>query len=171
MFRLSVASSSRCLMVNSHVMRRVSAPSAQCILPVSASAPLVASQVRWAASCPGMGGFTDIKYNDAADGWLDDTSDVIDTLCEDYPQISDISNNGGVLTLDMGEDIGTFILNKQAPKRQLWLSSPISGPSHYDMMDEEGRVWWKCDKTGRDLSKLLEKELSEVLKGCKVSLP
>lgn len=150
----------------------------------SAMLPVVSVSAQWTAiptvvqgrhassCCSGMSGFTDIKYNEAADGWLDDTSDVLDGLCEDYPQISDVSNSGGVLTLDLGEEIGTFILNKQAPKRQLWLSSPVSGPSHFDMITEEGgRIWWKCDKTGRDLSKLLEKELSDILKGAKISLP
>ena len=30
---------------------------------------------------------------------------------------------------------GTFVVNKQTPNRQLWLSSPISGPFRYDMPD------------------------------------
>lgn len=155
--------------------QQLTAPSAVFLSGVAA---VVASQRRLASSssCPGqcgMSGFTDVKYNTAADHWLDETCDVIDALCEDYPVISDVGNNGGVLTLDLGEELGTFILNKQAPKRQLWLSSPISGPSHYDMIDgdAEGRVWWKCDKTGADLSKLLETELMSLLKGSSIQLP
>lgn len=27
---------------------------------------------------------------------------------------------------------GTYVLNKQPPNKQIWLSSPISGPKRYD---------------------------------------
>ena len=38
----------------------------------------------------------------------------------------------GVLNVEVGT-LGTFVLNKQAPNRQLWVSSPISGPLRYDL--------------------------------------
>lgn len=28
--------------------------------------------------------------------------------------------------------IGTYVINKQPPNKQIWLSSPISGPKRYD---------------------------------------
>ena len=28
--------------------------------------------------------------------------------------------------------IGTYVINKQPPNKQVWLSSPISGPKRYD---------------------------------------
>ena len=34
----------------------------------------------------------------------------------------------GVMTLSLG-DHGTYVINKQAPNKQLWMSSPISGPN------------------------------------------
>ena len=37
----------------------------------------------------------------------------------------------GVLTVRLGE-LGTYVINKQAPNRQLWMSSPLSGPVRYD---------------------------------------
>lgn len=27
---------------------------------------------------------------------------------------------------------GTYVINKQPPNRQIWLSSPVSGPKRYD---------------------------------------
>ena len=33
----------------------------------------------------------------------------------------------GVLTVKLGE-AGTYVINKQAPNQQIWLSSPVSGP-------------------------------------------
>lgn len=30
------------------------------------------------------------------------------------------------------EEKGTYVLNKQPPNKQIWLSSPISGPKRYD---------------------------------------
>jgi hypothetical protein len=31
----------------------------------------------------------------------------------------------GVLTVHLGADRGTFVINKQTPNRQIWLSSPV----------------------------------------------
>ena len=57
----------------------------------------------------------------------------------------------GVLTLDAG-DAGTYVINKQPPNKQIWLSSPkrrvgvlalplmpFSGPKRYDY-DREGSL-------------------------------
>lgn len=38
----------------------------------------------------------------------------------------------GVLTLSLGEDVGTYVINKQPPNKQIWLSSPKTGPKRYD---------------------------------------
>lgn len=37
----------------------------------------------------------------------------------------------GVLTLTF-PPIGTYVINKQPPNKQIWLSSPTSGPKRYD---------------------------------------
>ena len=33
----------------------------------------------------------------------------------------------GVIKIELGQH-GTYVLNKQAPNRQLWMSCPVSGP-------------------------------------------
>ena len=42
---------------------------------------------------------------------------------------ADAELQGGVLTVE-GND-GTWLVNKHAPTRQIWLSSPQSGARHY----------------------------------------
>lgn len=78
----------------------------------------------------------------------------------------------GVLTLHFPPH-GTYVLNKQPPNRQIWLSSPVSGPKRYDWVageeargdDDgggggEGEVGrWVYLRDGSTLSKLLEGEL------------
>lgn len=31
----------------------------------------------------------------------------------------------GVLTLSLGGSLGTYVINKQTPNKQIWLSSPV----------------------------------------------
>jgi len=40
----------------------------------------------------------------------------------------------GVLTLSFPPS-GTYVLNKQPPNRQIWLSSPVSGPKRFDYVE------------------------------------
>lgn len=46
----------------------------------------------------------------------------------------------GVLSIQLAE-AGTYVLNIQAPNRQIWLSSPISGPARYNF-DNATRTWY-----------------------------
>lgn len=112
-----------------------------------------------------MDGYTHVGYNNAADEFLERVEERVDAL--NHEAVEEVSGSGGVLTIDLGPK-GTFVLNKQAPKLQLWLSSPLSGPHHYDMVDSKagarGEIVWNCDSDGHSLQTKLEKELSEVLK-------
>ncbi|XP_062223274.1 frataxin, mitochondrial-like [Phragmites australis] len=71
----------------------------------------------------------------------------------------DIDYGNQVLTLRLG-DLGTYVLNKQTPNRQIWLSSPVSGPSRFDW-DAATNVWI-YRRTGANLVQLLEKEIGEL---------
>ena len=53
----------------------------------------------------------------------------------------DVDFAGGVLTVVT--DGGTFVLNKHAPLKQLWLSSPVSGASHYNF---DGTGGWRSTR-------------------------
>ncbi|KPI84063.1 frataxin-like protein [Leptomonas seymouri] len=112
----------------------------------------------------GMDGFNDVKYNTAADEFLENLEAKLDSL--DSAEVEDVNYSSGVLTIETSSR-GTFIINKQAPNVQLWLSSPMSGPHHYDMVTSTSNgvetVYWRSDNDEHDLKERLEAELSEVL--------
>ncbi|EXB62335.1 Frataxin [Morus notabilis] len=71
----------------------------------------------------------------------------------------DIDYGNEVLTLKLGE-LGTYVLNKQTPNRQIWLSSPVSGPYRFDW-DPSAQAWiYRRNKA--NLLKLLEREMKQL---------
>lgn len=60
------------------------------------------------------------------------------------------------------------MLNKQPPNKQIWLSSPVSGPKRYDYVNKEGNIGdevgeWVYLRDNSLLSHLLESELGIVI--------
>ncbi|WVZ07832.1 hypothetical protein V8G54_021178 [Vigna mungo] len=94
----------------------------------------------------------------------DSTIHSVQEKLEDYGDLVevdgfDIDYGNDVLTVKLG-DLGTYVLNKQTPNRQLWLSSPLSGPSRFDW-DQDTKVWiYRRNKTS--LYKILEGELEQL---------
>ncbi|XP_031090711.1 frataxin, mitochondrial-like isoform X3 [Ipomoea triloba] len=58
-----------------------------------------------------------------------------------------------VLTLKLGS-FGTYVINKQTPNRQIWMSSPISGPSRFDW--DQNLKAWVYRRTKANLIQVLE---------------
>ena len=76
---------------------------------------------------------------------------------------ADISLSQGVLNINLGS-VGTWVINKQTPNRQIWWSSPISGPRRYEYHpDPSGKApllsVWKNSKDGTSLLEALQKEM------------
>jgi frataxin len=71
----------------------------------------------------------------------------------------DAELQGGVLTVQAGA--GTWIVNKHAPTRQVWLSSPKSGAHHYAFEAASGL--WQDTRGGPDLLATLAAELDVAL--------
>lgn len=72
----------------------------------------------------------------------------------------DIDLEGGILTIRL-EVGGIYVINKQAPNRQIWLASPASGAWHFDYREGPGKAArWIATKGGATLSELLSRELS-----------
>lgn len=71
----------------------------------------------------------------------------------------DIDYGNQVLTLKLG-DQGTYVLNKQTPNRQLWLSSPVSGPARFDW--DPNAESWVYRRNNASLRKLMEMELEQL---------
>ncbi|MEK7819514.1 MAG: iron donor protein CyaY [Pseudomonadota bacterium] len=75
---------------------------------------------------------------------------------------ADVDFSGGILTITL-ESGGQYVLNKHAPNRQIWLSSPRSGASHYRF--EAARGAWVDTRSGRVLAEVLAEELTAVAAG------
>lgn len=91
---------------------------------------------------------TDDEYHKLADQYMDrlvthleelqderEDIDVEYSVCHSLVRIvvrdSDVLQ-AGVLTVSFDDGIGTYVINKQPPNKQIWLSSPKSGPKRYD---------------------------------------
>jgi frataxin len=72
---------------------------------------------------------------------------------------ADAELQGGVLTVegDAKSGGGTWVVNKHAPTRQIWLSSPQSGARHYAF--DAGSGQWRDTRGGMDLLTHLSAEL------------
>ena len=99
----------------------------------------------------------------AGDDYVALADECLDTILEKADELSDERDDvevelaSGVLTLKTPE--GTWVLNKQVPNRQLWLSSPVSGPCRYEHVDGT----WTHTRDGSSLSELLERELGLIM--------
>ncbi|OFX06058.1 MAG: iron donor protein CyaY [Alphaproteobacteria bacterium RIFCSPHIGHO2_12_FULL_66_14] len=67
----------------------------------------------------------------------------------------DAELQGGVLTVEA--DGGIWVINKHAPTRQVWLSSPKSGARHYAFDRASGQ--WRDTRGDGDLLATLSGEL------------
>lgn len=73
------------------------------------------------------------RFATLADDLLERIADAIDEALGDE---IDAELQGGILTLSL-EAGGQYIINKNAPMRQLWLASPVSGAWHFDYVDSD----------------------------------
>jgi frataxin len=93
-------------------------------------------------------------FQAAAESMLTRLYTVIDeTLGDDV----DAELRGGILTLEF-EDGRQYVINKHAPTKQLWLSSPVSGAAHFGY-DEATRSW-RSTRGGPPLIERLAAELA-----------
>jgi frataxin len=68
----------------------------------------------------------------------------------------DAELRGGILTLEL-EDGRQYVINKHAPSKQIWLSSPVSGAAHFDLDAASGE--WRSTRGGPPLVARLVAEL------------
>uniref|UniRef100_A0A2A4JJF3 ferroxidase n=1 Tax=Heliothis virescens TaxID=7102 RepID=A0A2A4JJF3_HELVI len=98
-------------------------------------------------------------------------NETLESLCDYFEELVDASPNlkgadvtfsDGVLTVALGSKYGTYVINRQTPNKQIWLSSPVSGPKRYDLVLKDGGHWvYKHD--GISLHKLLQQEISKIV--------
>ncbi|KAJ7431792.1 hypothetical protein B0H11DRAFT_2159914 [Mycena galericulata] len=101
------------------------------------------------------------RYNLYSDATMDNLLHVLENLLDRLGNPAyEVEYHSGVLTLQLG-DKGTYVINKQPPNKQIWLSSPFSGPKRYDYREMNNT--WVYSRDGQSLSDLLNRELSDAL--------
>jgi frataxin len=82
---------------------------------------------------------------------------LLERLEDDLGDHLDADIQGGVLTIDL-DDGGQYVINKHAPNRQLWVSSPVSGALHFNF--DAAAEQWVATRSDARLYELLSGELS-----------
>lgn len=99
-------------------------------------------------------------YQKVSDEFLENLCDTLEPILEDrFDKGADVRLDNGVLTASVDNE-NTYVINKQTPNRQIWLSSPISGPKRFDYVANE----WIDTRTKVELRRFLSDELSHLLK-------
>jgi frataxin len=106
---------------------------------------------------------SEAEFHPVADETLDVIQDVMDEIFRDIggdEEDMEVSVASGVLTMSLPPH-GTWVINKQTPNRQLWWSSPISGPRRYEY--ENGKwVYTRSGEGPTTLGATLAKEINEL---------
>jgi frataxin len=91
------------------------------------------------------------QFQQLAEETLQKLHDNIEEKDTDYRFETDLLD--GILNIEL-EDGSEYVINKHDASMQIWMSSPISGASHFSY--QEGR--W-VDSKGNDFLQMIEKEL------------
>lgn len=118
-----------------------------------------------------------VTYERVCSETLDSLSDYFDELTENATDLSgtDVSYGDGVLTVNLGKAHGTYVINRQTPNKQIWLSSPSSGPKRFDFIvtpgpgNESSTGKWIYKHSGESLHELLQLEIGQIMKGHNVN--
>ena len=102
-------------------------------------------------------------FDSLADRTLANLMDRIDAAMGD---VLDIDMDGGILTIELDAG-GQYVINKHAPNRQIWLSSPVSGARHFDYSRDGD---WRDTRGESGLHALLAEELRAAT-GRRIELP
>lgn len=100
-----------------------------------------------------------IDYENIVDETLESLTETFETLLDKHKLPSDVTYSNGVLTVEL-DKVGTYVINKQTPNKQIWLSSPFSGPKRYDFLNQT----WIYKHDGISLHTLLNNEISNIFK-------
>lgn len=110
---------------------------------------------------------TEAEYHQLADEYLETLLSKFEEL-QDAREDVDVEFSAGVMTVNFGPEVGTYVINKQPPNKQIWLSSPKSGPKRFDwcivgdgqnQKAETAVGEWVCGRDGSTLSRIFQDEL------------
>jgi len=109
---------------------------------------------------------SEVEYHDLSNEYLHGLLEKFETLQDNGAPI-DVEFSSGVMTVTAAGK-GTYVINKQPPNKQIWLSSPLSGPKRYDWCvisqgqgDKKGtgEGVWVYSRDGTSLDEILFKEI------------
>jgi frataxin len=104
---------------------------------------------------------TESEYHTVADETLEDVQDAVEGALEDARvEEFEVVLASGVLTMTLPPH-GTWVLNKQTPNRQIWWSSPISGPRRYEYENGEW-VFTRDDSHAMTLKQAIADEIFQI---------
>ena len=83
---------------------------------------------------------------------------LLDRIDDALGDAFDVDLNGGILIIEL-ENTAQYIINKNAPNYEIWMSSPLSGASHY-YLDEDLETWVDT-RNGDKFFEKLSQELSQ----------
>ena len=94
----------------------------------------------------------DTSFTRIADATLESFMDAIEAVLGDQ---ADVDLEGGILTIELDSG-GQYVISKHAPNREIWMSSPASGATHYDYDGDAEQ--WRCTRSGDFLDEKLAAE-------------
>jgi frataxin len=106
---------------------------------------------------------TEREFHDVADETLEGLQDALEQALESkgIQEQFEINLANGVLTLVLPPH-GTWVINKQTPNRQLWWSSPISGPRRYEYDESDEWVYTRDESHSATLFQTLQEEVRHI---------
>lgn len=96
--------------------------------------------------------------------------ETLNLLVDDFDELGetgavsdeyDVQHSYGVLKVNFGSEAGTYVINRQTINKQLWFSSPTSGPKRYDYDSTKGEWVYKYDNVS--LHARLSDEVSAIV--------
>jgi frataxin len=96
----------------------------------------------------------DRSFETLAGRTLDRLFEALDAGLDD----AEVDFEGGILTVELA-DGGRYVINRHAPNRQIWVSSPRSGAWHFERRDGQ----WVSTRGSERLDALLGAELGLAL--------
>lgn len=99
------------------------------------------------------------KFISLVDKTLNHIYDEIDK--KEYPFIDNISLEEEVLTINLKNSL-TYVINIQKINKQIWLSSPFSGPQRFEY-DDKSLNWISITNKNTTLLNLISQEINTEL--------
>lgn len=91
---------------------------------------------------------------------------IFDKVEDELGEAMEADMDGGVLSIDIVASTaikrGQYVLNLQTPNREIWMSSPISGASHFRVSGANADDNWTCTRGGDPLLAQLAVEFSKI---------